>query len=543
MSKFKERFAIFFEKFLAFLRVRTVAAGLEIGDRVIRLVRFDGKVWQMQAIRLEPDVMENGEIKNRPALIAALSALRAKAEKGDRSQKVNVVLCPSSLPMYTQVFELPTVQGQSFDEAVELNLAMVSPLEADKAHAGWQILGRDETTLQMKVLSAFADKKLTDELVDALFESGFLTMAVESRALALTRMLREKGAGVEVHRPYLFVNIDNVGIDFLVMRNGMLYFEFANQWKDMMDEKGEISIPKFESSLETSLRQVLNFYGQHWTEPLAAVILSAVALGDEAERAVAAVSPLPVVRLTLVMGQPISSEWLVALGCSLRGTGLRAKDKEINLLGDDSLDRFHEEQLINFMRFWRVVVPISMAILVLTFFGADFFLGNTRQGIESRSDFNLGGGQTGEIATLENQAQDFNQKVALISSVEGMLSPKSPVLKTVLGIADTHKVTVNRLSFSSFSSPLNLSGSANAQDAVIAFKGALGTDPRFSNVNLPLTAVQLSGNTVVFTMTFLFNPSVPAPAAATPTAPSPTAMPTSTPEATSTSATSTAASS
>src|SRR5690348_1781024 len=80
MRKIKDIFLSLIEKFLAFLRVQTIAAGLEVGDRVIRLVRFDGKVWQMQAIRLEANVMENGEIRDRGALIAALTALRAKAQ-------------------------------------------------------------------------------------------------------------------------------------------------------------------------------------------------------------------------------------------------------------------------------------------------------------------------------------------------------------------------------------------------------------------------------------------------------------------------------
>ncbi len=507
MKKFSAFFSAFFQRLLALLRVRAVAAGLEVGDRVVRLVRFDGKVWRMQAIRLEPNVIENGEILNRQAFIAALSALKAQAGKGDRTKKINVILCPSSLPMYTQVFELPMVKGESFDEAVKLNLAMVSPLEAEKSHAGWQILGRDEATLQMKVLSAFADKKLADEMVDALFEAGFLTMAVESRALALTRMLREKGAGVEVHKPYLFVNVDNVGIDFLVMRGGSLYFEYATKWRDLTDAKGEISIPKFEASLETSLRQVFNFYGQHWAaDPLAAVILSAVALGDEAERAVAAVSPLPVVRLTLIMGQPISPEWLVALGCSLRGTALRSKNAEINLLGEESQDRFHAEQLVNFMHFWRVVLPVAMGLLILLSLGADLFLQDTRASIESRSDFNLSGGQGASIADLENQAQAFNQKVSLISSAESMLVPKATMLQAIFGAADPRNVTITRVLFSSFSSPISLSGTANANDAVVAFKAALAADPGFSNVNLPLTAVQVNGNTLSFTMSFTFTP-------------------------------------
>lgn len=494
-----------FQKLLSLLRVRSKAAGLEVSDRVLRLVHFDGKVWRMYAIRLEAGVMENGKIMNRPALIEALAALKAKMGKTSKTKKTNVSVCLSSVVMYTQVFALPVVEGESFDKAVELNLQMASPLEAAESHSGWQIVGKDENTLKTEVLSAFVGRAVVDEMADALFEAGFLAVSMESRALALTRVLREKGAGVDPAKPYLFVSIDNAGMDFLVIRKGFLFFEYTMPWHDLMDEKGEIAIPKFEASLAASLRQVTNFYNQHWTEPISAVILSAVALEEQAEKAVAANSAFPVVRLTLVMGQPISSEWLVALGCSLR-TSVGGKGQEINLLGEDSKDRFHEEQLLNFMRFWRVLIPITLAILVITFFVADQFLINTRQAIESRSDFNLAGSQTTEITTLEDQAQTFNQQVALLKTTEAMQDPKNIVLAAVLNLATASNVMVNNLSFQSFTTPINLSGSATSETAVEAFKAALQSDARFSAVNLPLTGVQTQGNTVTFSMTFIFTP-------------------------------------
>lgn len=514
MKKITDQFKIYFEKLLSFLRVRATAAGLEIGDRVIRLVIFNKKVWQMHAVRLEPGVMEDGKIKDRAALIAALVALRAKLGRGAKDKKTNVVVCLSSVQMYTQVFNLPVVRGQSFDEAVQLNLQMASPLDAKESHSGWEIVGKDAATLRTEILSAFVAKEAVDEMVDTIFEAGFLAMALESRSLAFARVLRVKGAGVDPAKPYLLVDIDNAGMDFLIIRNGALYFEYATPWHDLMDDKGEVAPQKFETALAGSLRQVLNFYNQHWTEPLVAVILSAVALEAEAERVMAVNSPLPVVKLTLVMGQPISSEWLVALGCSLRGTELTARDQEINLLGEDSQDRFHEEQFIRFLHFWSTNIPIALAVLVLTFVGAHYFLTSTESTLAVRSGVTLPPGESAEVTNLKAQAASFDQDVALAASAENMQVPTSPFLQTILALATANNITVSHISVSNFASAIQFSGSANDQTSVEHFKDALTADPRFGQVNLPLTAVQTNGAVLTFSMSFIFNPAIPAPAPA-----------------------------
>jgi len=486
-----------------------MAGGLEVSDQVLRLVNVNKKIWQMYAVRLEPGVLERGRIKNREAFIAALTALRAMAQGEEKAKKMSVVLCISSAETYTQLFSLPLVRGEELEKTVELNLQMASPLEAGEAHSGWQLVNQEKDKPQLQVLSAFMERKAVDEMVDALFEAGFLVMAVESRALALTRMFREKGAGIDAAKSYIFVNIDNTGLDFLVIRNGALYFEYANSWHDLMDEKGEITAAKFEATLAASVRQVINFYNQHWAEPLGAIILSAAALEAEAEKAIASNASVPTVRLTLVMGQPISSEWLTALGCSLRESGHKTEDHEISFLGEDSEDQFRQGQVLNFMRFWRVVVPATLALLVLAFIVADVFLMNTKSEIESRSDFNFGGAEVPKILTLQTSARDFNHLVTLVAAAEGATSPKNDFLRKIVDFAAVNHVTISHLSFRSFGEPISLSGIAQTAGAVLSFKTATENDSAFSKIDLPLTGIQANGGNVSFSMTFLYAPSPP----------------------------------
>jgi Tfp pilus assembly protein PilN len=496
----------FVKKILSLLHIRQKGVGLEVSDEVVRVARFNGKVWQMDAVRLEPGVLVNGRIQKRPEFVAALDAFKTKLRKG-KGKNVNVVVCLSSLQAYTQVFSLPSVKGENLEKAVELNLQMASPLGAGESYSGWRVVGRDEHAGKVEVLASFIEKKAVDEMVDALFEAGFLAMAVETRALSLTRVLREKGAGVDAKNAHLFINIDNTGLELLIVRHSELYFEYASPWHDLADEKGEIPEAKFEAALAGSVRQMTNFYRQHWTDPLADIIFSTVALEAQAERVIAESATVPAVRLTLIMGKPVSSEWLVALGASIRGMDLMDKEKEVNLLGAASLDRFREEQLLHFMRFWRVVVPVTMGLLVATFFGGSYFLSSTKTEIEMHSNINVNSANASEIATLTASSTAFNQQVALVAAAEGRIIPSSIMLADVSSLAANTGIALSQLSFQSFGAPITLSGTASSEDRVQAFQAGLAAIAGVSDVNLPLANVQTQGNTVAFSLTFVFTPA------------------------------------
>jgi hypothetical protein len=495
----------YFQKTLSFLRVRSIAGGLEVSDQVLRLVYFNGNAWQMAAIRLMPGILEKGKIKNLEAFVASLRELKTKIPAvRSKKKKMNVVVSLSSVNIYSQVFTLPLLEGNDLKKAVELNVQMLSPGDASKTYSGWQMLGRDEVDLRLEVSVAFIEKQIVDEMVDALLSAGFLTVGVESRALALVRILREKGAGVDAARSYLLLNIDNSGLDFLIVRKGQLYFEYTNQWSDLADDKGQISVQKFEDMLAGSMRQVTNFYSQHWPEPLSAVILSASAFGDEAEKVIGTAAALPITRLTLFMGQAISSEWLVALGCSLRGFNSSSADKEVNLSGEEAMDTFRKEQLVGFLSFWSIFVPVVLALTIVTFALADNFLVFTAKGIASQSVFNEQGQELQDVAILQASSTAFNESVELVQNTEKQLAPRYPIISMLTDMASSTGVSLNHISFPGPAGPILIGGTASSEPQIVALKTAIAADPSFGPVTLPISGIQLNGGVYSFTMTFPF---------------------------------------
>ncbi|HEY5220969.1 MAG TPA: hypothetical protein VIJ29_02355 [Candidatus Paceibacterota bacterium] len=496
----------YFQKLLSILRIRSTAGGLEVSDQVLRFVYDEGGKWKTEAVRLAPGVLEKGKILDAAAFGAALKELRSKVPSGrKKDKKMNVIVSLSSVNMYSQVFTLPLMaEGDDLDKAIGLNVQMVSPADVAHMYYGWQLLGHDESGLRLEIVAAFADKGIVDEMVQALYAGGFVTVGVESRALALVRYIREKTTEMQAGKSYLLLDIDNSGIDFLIVRKGHLYFEYANQWGDIADEKGQISVKKFEDVLAASLRQVVNFYGQRWPDPLAGVVISAVAFEKEAAEAVAASIPLPVVPLAMPAGTEASPEWFVALGCALRGINANMRDKEINLSGDGALDTFHEERLVNFMNLWRVLVPTVLGFLVIVLILADSFLNTIRSGIEAESAFTQAGAEASQVGALEASSTVFNQSVALAANAEGQISNNYLLIADINTIASANSININQISFQSAGTPILVSGLAPTTSDIASFKNAIQNDPHFGTVTLPLLNIQQNtgGSGYTFSMTF-----------------------------------------
>ena len=109
------------------------------------------------------------------------------------------------------------------------------------------------------MLGAFADRAIVDTMTGALFSAGFVVTAVESKALAIARMMREYGSGLDPEKSYLVAIIDDSGLDFIIVRRGKLCFEYMDPWRDIADKKGEITFDRFKHAFALDLRQVIEF--------------------------------------------------------------------------------------------------------------------------------------------------------------------------------------------------------------------------------------------------------------------------------------------
>ena len=249
---------------------------------------------------------------------------------------------------------------------------------------------------------------------------------------------------------------------------------------------------------------MVNFYSQRWPDPLAGVVISAVAFEKEAAEAVATSIAFPVVPLVMPAGVEASPEWFVAFGCALRGMSANLKDKEINLSGDGAIDTFHEERLVNFMNLWRVLVPTVLGFLVIVLVLADSFLNTIRSGIEAQPAFTQQGQESAQVSALEASSTVFNQSVALAANAEKQISRNYRLVAEINGIAATNGITINHISFQGVGAPVLVSGLAPTTADIASFKTAIQIDPHFGTVTLPLLNIQpnTGGNGYTFSMTF-----------------------------------------
>jgi len=499
---------IYFQKLLSFFRIRSRVDGLEVSDQAVRLIYFEKKAWHKEGIRLPPGVLENGKIKDQEVFVTALRELKSRVPSArGKNKKLNIFVALSSVNMYSQVFTLPFMEEKDLGKAISLNVQMVSPVDINHAYFSWQMLGRDEKNLRSEIAAAFTDKTVVDEMAQALYSAGFITVGIESRALALVRTLRKKGAGVDPEGSYIVIDIDNSGTDFLIVRKGNLYFEYANPWTDITDDKGTAAVDKFEEMLSTNVRQVLNFYSQHWPEPVTGIVLSAVAYRAQAEEGIRSYTTLPIIPFTLAEETQIPTEWFVAFGCALHAFPTDPKDKEINLAGSGAMDTFHEERITDFLTLWRVLVPAVLVLLLLVYALAGNFLSATQADIESSSVFIQQQGETAQITALEASSTAFNQTVALIENAESRVSRNDLIVADINAVAAANGITITHISFQAASSPILIAGIASAETQIAAFRGAIQNDPHFASVNLPLLNIQGGNGSYTFSMTVTLSPA------------------------------------
>ena len=490
------------DRFLSLFSIKPVTGGLEITDQVMRLGIFEGASWQFYAVRMEPGILEGGRIKDRPRFLEYLAALRAKVfGRAEAKKKIYATVALGETAMFNQIFSLPLVAGENLGHAAQLNLQMSSPMDFSQVYSGWQVVKQDENLGRVELLGAFADRALIDQMVEALFEAGYVAIAVESKALALARLFRDQGRNIDMGVAYILVGADDAGLDFLIIRNGQLYFEYANVWRDLADDKGLISAERFQEALETSLRQVMNFYLQHWEGKVEGVVIASGVFVPEIERAAGEALSLPAYSLAGMTGGLIAPEWFVSFGTGLRSLYDRHKDREITLLGEGAKATYEKDRVISFAEFWRIFMPVMFGALLILFGLAYFFLDNINKGLPPAPSVAETSPQEQAIGTLQEQANAFNRAISLVSSIEENGKSRSAILAALTQAAAENNVVIARISLPSVSAPLYLSGTAPSSSEILAFKAAVASSSEFDSVDVPLSQILGAGGTYSFTMT------------------------------------------
>ena len=256
--------------------------------------------------------------------------------------------------------------------------------------------------------------------------------------------------------------------------------------------------------LTLDLRQVMNFYRQHWTDQIAAVGLSGEFFVDEARAIIASVEPVEIVSMKNVLGDSATDAWMAPLGAGLRGMAIEEAAHEIDFLGEGARRFSEESRVLDFLSFWRVTAPIFFIALIAVLGVSDAFIHTTGASTASYSaSITSENAKTAQRAgVLASQASAFNNSVAMISALETGAPSRSVLIGAIASAAATSSVTLTRVTLQSEGTPILVAGQAQSEASISAFQAAISALPGVTGVDLPLQGIQGSGTQYTFSMTF-----------------------------------------
>jgi hypothetical protein len=486
-------------KIMEILRVKTPIGGLEISDSTVRLAVPSADRWDIYSQRLPTGVVEDGVAKDGVRFKEAITALRKLASARYGHIKIPIMVSLVSSQIYTQTFPLPIIREDEAEKVIDLNLKMISPLNYDEVYVGWQFVKKDAEAGKFEVRGAFLRRTIVEPMEIALEEAGFRPLALEPRSLSLTRLIRNLGVGVTKEVPLVVLLVDDGGINFLVIKEGQLYFEYTELWRNLFEPGKSITLDEFKSAIKRSVQQLVNFYSQRWPEPLRDFLIIASSLVAEVEKILKEDFSFSARELVFAQGKNIKGEWFAAIGAAWRGLTFNTKEDELSLLGTTSRQIYSRERYIDFLSLWRVITPTAIGLVLILMLASDLLIIRETRRLDGSSP-KLPAESRASFMALESQAGKFNASVALMKTVRKTENFKNPLIQDILKRASSSFIGITSLKMQS-DGLFTLSGSAPAEDRIILFKNAL-KDGKYQNINLPLSNIRKDNQGYVFSMTF-----------------------------------------
>lgn len=473
--------------------------GLEISDSAIRFVDL-AKGGRRAALNLSPGIVVGGEVKNRGALVAALKNLRRELGLPE-NKKVNIVATATSQNIYTQIFNIPPgIKDLNFQEAIQLNLEMISPFDIKTAYYDSQPL-KEAASGQASFLGAFANAALIDQFIFALEEANFNAVAFEFPAFSLSRLIKHLSE-VDFFGSHILADVSSEGLNFLILVKGDLYFSRFLPWKEVQSVRPGIALEDAADVAVREIKRLISFYNNRINGPLDTVVLVLPKPLPVLEKAIKDNFPSLKLQLPVLDVFPdLGPAWFSALGAALRGLIPRAQDNFISLMAVGTEQNYFQSRILHFISVWRNVGAVTLSFLAVLFLIVNVVLAQAERSAEKELVGNLSKPDVQEVDQLQKQALEFNRLVAIANSVFAKTAPTSPLLSR-LNVLAGQVVSLERV-YLETDRKVTVNGRTTSENEAINFKNRLLKEKSFDKVTLPLSSFQAGpNNSVLFSVNF-----------------------------------------
>lgn len=493
-----------FKKFYNLINPQPEIAGLEISDAYLRYVFLKGKKANFISVKIPPGVVEEGKIKDKDKFLAVISDFYKKISPNNKKKYIIANIADANV--YTEMFSLPKSAKENFEEAIDLNLRMISPIDFNNAYIDWQVIGEKISSemAQVEILGSFVPKQIIDDYESVLSKAGFEVVAIEFPAVAITRSVANLSEGFDKNKNYILMRVGSDGLAFNFIKNGNLYFLHFTSWFSAYGDQRKISFDLIKNLIISETQRVLSFYETHSEGKIDSMLLVSPTLNDEISKIIVDNFPgLSIKTPVFREFKNVESVWFGVIGSALRGMKPRAEDTDISLLSAGTEEKFANYQIAAFISIWRNIILSVLGSIIIFFGGFDYILArNVAIFTEKLSPASVSAGIS-KVTELQKEVNSFNKNADLIHNAYNQKIFWSFFFDQINTLSSNQGITIRRILIQSLNSPVLLSGEADSENKIISFKTALESHPQFANINLQLSNISkgAEGN-INFSITF-----------------------------------------
>jgi hypothetical protein len=482
----------------------TISA-ISIEDRMVRVFCFDKKIDKITKAgkyALPAGIIEEGILKKPEQLKSFLNSLKNKL--WPKEKNIWIVLSLPSANFFVNIFNLPELDEERFEEAIVFNTQMIAPLPMEESYFDWEDWGLSGKDGDKEIFVALGIQKQINPYLEILKEIGFNVVAIEPLALSLARFNYEF---VEKEKPTLIIDLRPEGIEFIITEGRKLIFFDFDSWHEIFgkDIPSKITTDLLKKHMGVEIPMLLNFYSLKRKK----IIEQFVFLGFNTQLVNVLIRWIQVqyqltsiqIKLPSCLSKA-SRDWFGVIGTALRGLISRNEDTVVSLAPVGTEKDYEQNHLLSIISLWsKIVITIGLIMVFLLGLLNNTFFRNIQNQYYEAVASPLDPKTREKESNLAKEAKEFNNLITKFIQIQKYEVDWKEKLEVIFTEAGSSSVNIKRILVSAApANNITIQGEASKKSLIVDFRDALDNSNIFSDISLPLSALVDTPGGVTFNL-------------------------------------------
>lgn len=407
---------------------------------------------------IAPNLIENGMVVDKAMLGKTLKGIWTKANLGTNYAIVSI---PDD-KIYSRIFSFPkTVLGSRLSEAMNLAISFQLPIKTESAYLDWE--STEGTPILNEILFSTAPRTVVRDYIEAFETAGIKTLALESHLASIARAVKTEHGVTTV-----FTKKTPDGATIFAIKDNVLRFSRTLPSRFITEDTISAEATKILSALASETKG-------HIVE---AKLLDAILRDDYLDTSLV---PAP------------QSKWIVALGALVRGQIPEGKDNLISLLPVGTEEAYAYQKALTVASLVRNMTIGVSVFFVLAFLATYLFMfslsRNTRQTVTALSESTL----SPELLAQESRIKNVNTLTETAAAILDA-TPFWSIVVDEINARAIDGITISNFGAPAITEKMTISGTAKNRATLNQFKKSLQGSALFTEIEIPLTNLELKEN-------------------------------------------------